>query len=630
LFSLLSTYTCAKERQNKKNPTEQLQTLLTLNDHGKILFRYTNYVYTRNVKSNNTFTKYYLGIINNGPQLFSVNGLQFSKMAKPVIVNTCPFVPIDNNDEKSAYATLLVHSTWPIEGEEYLIHPEYTAVAKLKYIMDHNMLPSYVLPTLNRQQQSAAIAADTGVPLPEHENYDERVQHDMDSEIDHEIYVDSQHCDTESNQMANNDHDINIAVNGVHENITAVQKTYYNNFIQRCQENYINRVALDNQTEDTNQNEFHPPVKGIQKVKHHDKRLKKLKHDVSKLTTGQKSAYNKAIAHISGENPDQLIMFISGEGGTGKSYLIKLIMEYTRLKYGRQRGLYGATVALAPTGCAANVIEGYTWQSCYGKGRSYDNNHDNMTQQTAQRIGENFRGTKLVVIDEISMINLESIAEMSRRHQQGMLALTDDVNERENIMRRPFGGAHVLFTGDLWQLEAIGGHPVYSSKLLRGLALEGYNIWRKINEFSELTQNYRFKDDETQILENFLRGARTGHVDKELLVRMNKRLMISQSEARRLALPTATWIAHTRATVASFNNLDFYDKVEKGATHFRMVSFHTPSSDLIPRPNEETRKLLYQKVIKKRGTPTYIDLAIGTRVSCVRNLGTQVGKYLTY
>jgi hypothetical protein len=60
---------------------------------------------------------------------------------------------------------------------------------------------------------------------------------------------------------------------------------------------------------------------------------------------------------------------------------------------------------------------------------------------------------------------------MSRRHQQGMLALTDDVNERENIIRRPFGGAHVLFTGDLWQLEAIGGHPVYSSKVLKGLAL---------------------------------------------------------------------------------------------------------------------------------------------------------------
>jgi hypothetical protein len=105
---------------------------------------------------------------------------------------------------------------------------------------------------------------------------------------------------------------------------------------------------------------------------------------------------------------------------------------------------------------------------------------------------------------------------MSRRHLKGMLALTDDVNERENIIRRPFGGAHVLFTGDLWQLEAIGGHPVYSSKVLKGLALEGYNIWRKINEFSERTRNYRFKDDETQILENFLRGARSRNTRRKI------------------------------------------------------------------------------------------------------------------
>jgi PIF1-like helicase len=68
----------------------------------------------------------------------------------------------------------------------------------------------------------------------------------MDSEVGHAIYVDSQHSDTESNQMANNNHDNNIAVNGVHENTSAVQKTYYNNFIQRCQENYSNRIALDN------------------------------------------------------------------------------------------------------------------------------------------------------------------------------------------------------------------------------------------------------------------------------------------------------------------------------------------------------------------------------------------------
>lgn len=200
---------------------------------------------------------------------------------------------------------------------------------------------------------------------------------------------------------------------------------------------------------------------------------------------------------------------------------------------------------MAPTGCAANVIGGYTWQSCYCKGRSSDAGKNKMSQQTAQKIGDNSRGTKLIVTDEISMINLESIAEMSRRHQEGMIALTDDQDERDIIKQLPFGGTHVLFTGDLWQLKAIGGHAVYSIKAQQGQALEGQSIWHKINEYSELIQNYRFKNGTTQVLENFLRGARIGIVNRELLFQFNKRLMISQKVAATSAYPSASWIAHT-------------------------------------------------------------------------------------
>ena len=61
-------------------------------------------------------------------------------------------------------------------------------------------------------------------------------------------------------------------------------------------------------------------------------------------------------------------MFVSGEGGTGKSLLISLIMEFTNIFHGTQNGIYGAAVAVAPTGSAANVIRGFTWQSVYGIG----------------------------------------------------------------------------------------------------------------------------------------------------------------------------------------------------------------------------------------------------------------------
>ena len=44
-------------------------------------------------------------------------------------------------------------------------------------------------------------------------------------------------------------------------------------------------------------------------------------------------------------------------------------MEYTQICHGKQKGLYGSALAIAPTGAAASVISGYTWQSVYGKGR---------------------------------------------------------------------------------------------------------------------------------------------------------------------------------------------------------------------------------------------------------------------
>ena len=66
---------------------------------------------------------------------------------------------------------------------------------------------------------------------------------------------------------------------------------------------------------------------------------------------------------MNGETTEQLIGFVTGEGGTGKSMLIQTLKEYCQLTFGKQEGIYGSALAMAPTGCAASNIEGYTWQS---------------------------------------------------------------------------------------------------------------------------------------------------------------------------------------------------------------------------------------------------------------------------
>ena len=66
---------------------------------------------------------------------------------------------------------------------------------------------------------------------------------------------------------------------------------------------------------------------------------------------------------------------------------------------------------------------------------------------------------------------------------------------------------HILMTGDLYQLRAIGGHPVYTTLNLIGLAKNGRKIWLAINEYCELIENYRIRNDTTSVLQEFLRGA---------------------------------------------------------------------------------------------------------------------------
>ena len=45
-----------------------------------------------------------------------------------------------------------------------------------------------------------------------------------------------------------------------------------------------------------------------------------------------------------------MIMFVPGEGGTGKTFLINQMAEYARIRYGKQKGIYGSVVKTAPTG----------------------------------------------------------------------------------------------------------------------------------------------------------------------------------------------------------------------------------------------------------------------------------------
>lgn len=144
-------------------------------------------------------------------------------------------------------------------------------------------------------------------------------------------------------------------------------------------------------------------------------------------------------------------IFLTGKAGTGKTTLLKKIMETT----------YKKTVVVAPTGIAALNAGGVTIHSFFqipfgtflpitGQPPFLNNQQQIHTQST---IDKNFRTNKtklaiiraleLLIIDEVSMLRVD---------------LLDAIDHKLRKIRRkniPYGGIQVLFIGDLLQLPPV-------------------------------------------------------------------------------------------------------------------------------------------------------------------------------
>ena len=103
---------------------------------------------------------------------------------------------------------------------------------------------------------------------------------------------------------------------------------------------------------------------------------------------------------------ENLLMVVSGEGGTGKSFVIHLARVLCKITIGKTYGLYGPMLAIAPTGSAANAIEGFTSHSALKIGRG----RGSITEDNARDLASMLRGTEVIVFDEMSLTSKEHLS----------------------------------------------------------------------------------------------------------------------------------------------------------------------------------------------------------------------------
>ncbi|OWY96602.1 hypothetical protein PHMEG_00033095 [Phytophthora megakarya] len=136
---------------------------------------------------------------------------------------------------------------------------------------------------------------------------------------------------------------------------------------------------------------------------------------------------------------DQLIGYLGGEAGTGKSTVVDALLTFAQ-KWGRT----GSVETLAFTGVAAINIHGRTIHSA----RNLKLNGAEPNSAPTIEMKSKFSRVVLVIIDEISITD------------QGLLGGMDAVSRSmSKTPNKYMGGKHVLFIGDFLQLPPVAGSP---------------------------------------------------------------------------------------------------------------------------------------------------------------------------
>lgn len=217
-------------------------------------------------------------------------------------------------------------------------------------------------------------------------------------------------------------------------------------------------------------------------------------------------------------NQTQRSVFLTGKAGTGKTTLLKEILSVT----------YKNAVVVAPTGIAALNAGGVTIHSMFQLpfGAFIPNDvdsarfTDHLKFENRSSLSRHFRmnatrqsvirNIELLIIDEVSMLRAD------------LLDAIDFMLQRVRRNSRPFGGAQVLFIGDLLQLPPIvkpDEWQVLSQYYKSPFFFEAHVIKANPLVHIELEKVYRQQNEHFIRILNNLRHNKTTQEDLEELNR---------------------------------------------------------------------------------------------------------------
>ena len=361
-----------------------------------------------------------------------------------------------------------------------------------------------------------------------------------------------------------------------------------------------------------------------------------LQERISMLNADQARVFHHVSDHLLHQNRHEkgmckcgdfqpLHMFVSGVGGTGKSFLIEAIRAQAEAIWSLQNSDALICSVAAPTGLAAFNVGGVTLHRLFQlpiehEGRPAE--YWSLPKATQKLLRHAFRSLKLVIVDEVSMISCLNLTYMHLRMSE--LFESDEW----------FGSVNTLFVGDLLQLPPVSGGLVFDRLTRKAILLKlgcmtSVNIWKETVVYDELTINERQKDAQFCAL---LDEVRRGCVSEDSIQTLRGRVMTcsvvnkfkelhSSGQSPVCLFPKRN--ACEEFNIAMLNNLQT-EVIDIQCVDNVDETMSAQKWEANKRANQELQKLNKDSNLTA-GLEAVLRIAVGARVMLRRNIDMQNG-----
>jgi len=242
-------------------------------------------------------------------------------------------------------------------------------------------------------------------------------------------------------------------------------------------------------------------------------------------------------------------VFITGGGGVGKSYLIRIFRNwFFNKKY------LGIT---STTGISALEIGGTTIHSYLGLGLGKDNSENLYNKIRRNKfIFNKWRIIKTLIIDEVSML------------QPKLLEVIEEVARMIRCNDKPFGGIQLIFCGDFCQLPCINSNSFCFET----------EVWKTLN-FTIFYLKKSYRQDDIELFE-LLNECRLGNLsEKSIKILSSRNIDIGDKKDISPVKPTKLFAINKSVDELNINEISLLLKNTKEYYQYQIEVINQKVSD---------------------------------------------------